>query len=469
MTLRIANACGFWGDSPDAPRRLVESAEVDYLTLEYLAELTMSILARQRLKDPRLGYATDFLDAIRSLLPALKNQSQLRIVTNAGGMNPQACARAVGEILAESNMGDLQIGVVDGDDVTELIEPWSERNDFNNLDDGRAILDAQSQLVSANVYFGGQAISETLSKGARIVITGRVADASLTVGPTVHHFSWQWDDWDRLAGATVAGHLIECGAQVTGGYSTEWANVPDLSNVGYPIAELKGDGSCIITKPPGSGGEVNRRTVVEQLVYEIGDPQRYLTPDVDVDFTTVQVEDQGSDRVAVHGATGCAPPETYKATLVHRDGYRANAQLLVYGADCIAKAKASAKMVFDRIKAEGHVLDTTNVELLGLGDGVPGMMTDSETNTSPPEVVLRLSAQSPSKSAVECFTRQIAPLITSGPAGIAGYAQGRPRVQEVMAHWPTLVPKSLIQPCTSVRSATKWAWGTDSNDSQEQP
>ncbi len=358
-------------------------------------------------------------------------------------------------ILGEAGLADEKIGIVHGDDVTGLIVEWSQQHDFNNLDDGRALQDLHREIVSANVYFGAKGIVDALDAGARIVITGRVADASLAVGPAVHHFGWAWDDWRRLAGATVAGHLIECGAQVTGGYSTEWASVPDLVNVGYPIAQLEDDGSCVITKPNGSGGEVNRRTVVEQLVYEIGDPQHYLTPDVDVDFTTVQVEDLGGDRVAVRGATGRAAPDTYKATLVYRDGYMASAQLQVHGADCVAKAKACAKIVFDRVEAAGHRLQATNVELLGIGDGVPTAIEQH----CPPEVVLRLAVRSDDEAAVDCFTRQIAPLITSGPAGLAGYAQGRPRVQKVMAHWPTLVAKELIEPVCEVRPAGQWVLG----------
>lgn len=457
MTLRIANGAGFWGDWIDAPRRLVEAAEVDYLTLEYLAELTMSILARQRQRDPQAGYATDFLDVIRPLLPALHDRPQLRIVTNAGGMNPQSCARAVAKILEDDGLADEKIGIVYGDDVTGLIGQWSQRHDFHNLDDVRALQDLHREIVSANVYFGAKGIVDALDAGARIVITGRVADASLAVGPAVHHYGWAWDDWQRLAAATVAGHLIECGAQVTGGYSTEWVSLADLANIGYPIAELDDDGSCVITKPTGSGGEVNRRTVVEQLVYEIGDPQHYLTPDVDVDFTTVQVEDLGGDRVAVRGATGRVAPDAYKATLVYRDGYMASAQLLVHGADCVAKAKACAQIVFGRVEAAGHQLQGTNVELLGMGDGVPGI----DQSCSPPEVVLRVAARSDDEAAADCFTRQIAPLITSGPAGLAGYAQGRPRVQKVMAHWPTLVAKELIQPVCVVRAAGEWALSTE--------
>lgn len=450
MILRIANACGFWGDRIDAARRLVEAAEVDYLTLEYLAELTMSILARQRRRNPRAGYAADFVQVVESLAPALRAQPQLHVVTNAGGMNPRACAQAVAEVLDATGL-DETIAVVEGDDLSGAsLQSLAERSDGVNLETGETLRDllGRASIVSANVYFGAGGIVDALNAGARIVITGRVADASLTVGPAVQRFGWNWDAWDRLAGATVAGHLIECGAQVTGGYSTEWAAVPDLAHVGYPIAELNEDGSCVIAKPAGAGGVVNCRTVVEQLIYEIGDPTRYLTPDVIADFTSVQVDDQGGDRVAVFGATGRPAPEDYKATLTYEDGFTASGQLLVHGRDCIAKARKCVDIILAQLPQNDL---RSHVELLGAGDGVPGNVAHH-----PPEVMLRVAVHHRDKAVVERFARQFAPLITAGPAGLAGYAQGRPRAQPVLAHWPTLVSKNLMQPVVAVRTARQW-------------
>ena len=299
MPLRIANGAGFLGDNLNAPRLLVENATVDYLTLEYLAELTMSILAYQRGKEPETGYARDFLDVLKSLVPALRSQRQLKIVTNAGGANPVACAKAAGKILSEAGMPDVRIGVVTGDDVLPkivmqdiLLDPSVNPRPvcrFENLDTGQPLSELQARIASANAYFGARPIVDALADDAQIVITGRVADASLTVGPAMYEFRRKWDDWNFLAGASVAGHLIECGAQVTGGLYRHWQNL-NLAEVGYPIAEINDDGSCVITKPDGSGGVVNRHTVAEQLVYEIGDPARYMTPDVIVDFTTVEVD-----------------------------------------------------------------------------------------------------------------------------------------------------------------------------------
>jgi hypothetical protein len=466
-SLRVANGAGFLGDWLDAPRRLVERTEVDYLTIEHLAELTMSILARLREKDPAAGYAEDFLDILKSLTPALQQQPQLKIIANSGGMNPPACASASAKILTAAGLGDLPIGCVTGDDLLPRIPDLVAAGcPLANLDTGQplkdflaanpqsAIPNPQSPLVSANAYLGARPIADALAGGARMVITGRVADASLTVGPAVHHFGWQWDDWNRLAAASVAGHLIECGAQATGGYSVDW-NEYDLADVGYPIAELAASGECIITKPAGSGGAVNRRTVVEQLVYEIGDPQHYLTPDVDCDFTTVTVAEAGPDRVAVRGASGRQRPESYKVSLAYRDGWMASGMLLAFGPDCRQKAERCGQIILERCRLVGFDLARTQVELLGFGGGVPGAWFWRKYQ-APGELVLRVTAHDPRREAIECFARQFAPLITSGPAGLAGYAAGRPQVRPVFAYWPTLVPRSLVTAQVEVRPAREW-------------
>ncbi len=459
MTIRIANGAGFLGDSLDAPRRLVESAEVDYLTLEYLAELTLSILARIREKDPSQGFANDFITVLKSLCPALATQPQLRIVTSAGGMNPRSCARAAAAVLAAAGLGETAIGVVTGDDLLgRLAEIMAAGCPLTNLDTGEAfgppaVGRGLKEVVSANVYLGAGPIVEALSGGARIVITGRVADASLTVGPAVHEFGWSWNDWNRLAGASVAGHLIECGAQATGGLYRHWQNL-DLANVGYPIAELNDDAAVIITKPANSGGAVNRHTIAEQLVYEIGDPAHYLTPDVDVDFTTVTLAEVGPDRVAVRGAVGRPAPDMLKVSLAYRAGYMTSGQLLVFGRDCVEKAQACGQMILDRVAAAGFTLDATNIELLGAGVGVPGLHVPP---TDLAEVTLRVSARAASREAVERFAAAFAPLVTSGPPGLAGYAAGRPAVRPVFGYWPTLIPRDLVVPQIEVRPARDWA------------
>jgi hypothetical protein len=452
MPLRIANAAGFLGDWIDAPRRLVDRAQIDYLTLEYLAELTLSILARAKEKNPQLGYAEDYIEVLRSLVDPLKRQPQPKIVTNAGGMNPLACAAAAGKVLGDAGLGGTTIGVVTGDDLLPRIDELPASGcDLKHFTTGAPLVD-RSLIVSANAYLGAQPIADALAQGARIVITGRVADASLTVGPAMHELGGDWDDWDRLARFSVAGHLIECGAQVTGGYSVDWMT-HGLTDVGYPIAEIEADGNCVITKPAGSGGAVNRRTAVEQLVYEIGDPRHYLTPDVDCDFTTVEVTDLGGDRVRVQGATGRPAPDSLKVSLAYRDGYFASGQLLVYGSDCIAKAKAASDIVRERLKLASCEPQHWLVELLGAGDGCP---LAAPQKCNPAEVMLRITARDSRREVLERFTREFAPLITSGPAGLAGYAAGRPTVRPVYAYWPTLVPKQLVPAIVEVRTAQEW-------------
>lgn len=451
--IRIANGAGFLGDQLAAPRRLVESAHVDVLTLEYLAELTMSILARAKEKNPQAGYAGDFLEVLETLTPLLPQQSQLKIITNAGGMNPRSCAIAAAKQLVAAGLCDLQLGVVSGDDLLpSLAELQATGCEFRNLDTGAPLSELNHPVVSANAYLGARPLVEALAQDARLIITGRIADASLTVAPAMHALgNTNWQDWNLLAALSVAGHLIECGAQVTGGYSTSWADY-DLTHVGYPIAEIAADGTTIITKPLNSGGAVTRRTVIEQLTYEIGDPRHYLTPDVDVDFTTVSVREVGSDRVEVRGATGRPATDTYKVSLAYRDGFMAAGELLVYGADAVAKAEACGRMVLERITAAGFDLGRTYVELLGWGQAA-GQAPNNQTR----EVVLRMAVHDPRREAVERFTKELAPLITSGPAGLAGYAAGRPLVRPVFAYWPTLVPKDLVFPSIESQSASHWA------------
>src|SRR6516165_9476770 len=322
--VRIGNGCGFWGDNLDAPRELAEHGRLDYLTLEYLAELSMSILALQKQRHPEAGYASDFLDVLRQLAPILQRQPELKIITNAGGMNPQGCAARARAILDEAGLTGHRIAVVHGDDLLPRIDQLlAQGHALTNLDTGEPLTAIRDRIVSANAYLGARPIVEALRQGADVVITGRVADASLTLAPAVHEFGWAWDDWDRLAAGTVAGHLIECGAQATGGLWCNWQEAPDMANVGYPIAELDEHGTVWISKPPDTGGAVNCETISEQLLYEVGDPASYLTPDVVADLTSVALAEEGPDTVRVRGVRGRPATDSYKVSIAYRDGFMA--------------------------------------------------------------------------------------------------------------------------------------------------
>jgi hypothetical protein len=456
-TLAVGNGAGFWGDNLDAPYRLARDGRLDVLTLEYLAELTMAILSHLRSKDPSAGYVTDFPELVERLAPILHQQPGLRIVTNAGGLNPPSCAIQCGAILAHAGAEATAIGVVTGDDVLDRIPGWiGDGLDLSHLETGEPIGGVTGRLVAANVYFGARPIAEGLRRGSRLVLTGRVADASLTLGPAAAHFGWAWDDWARLAGASTAGHLIECGAQATGGLWHGWAELPDLAGIGYPIAEIDEAGSFVITKPAGTGGRVHVGTVTEQLLYEIDDPARYRTPDVDVDFTRLTISDQGPDRVAVAGAAGNPPSDRLKLVAVYRDGWTASGLVAVVGRDAEPKARAAGALVLERVRRAGFPLADTLVECFGAGDVAAGVIRPA----APPfEVMMRVTVRDPRRAAVERFCRELAPLITAGPPGIAGYASGRPTPRPAFGYWPALVPRSLAedQVRVDVRTAAEWA------------
>ncbi len=452
-TIRIGNGAGFWGDNLDAPQRLAEQGGLDYLTLEYLAELTLSILAHQRSRDPNAGYVADFVSAVESLLDVLKSQESLKIVTNAGGMNPLGCARAVAKVLAENGLEDVVVAAVAGDDLSADLDAHAEREEFRELKTGASFADVKECIASANVYLGAEGIAAALEAGARIVIAGRVADASLTVGPAAWEFGWQWDDWDRLAAASVAGHLIECGAQSTGGMFSDWTDEIALTNVGYPIAVLGEDGSVAITKPEGSEGVVNVASVAEQLVYEIGDPRHYLTPDVDADFSQVELTLSGEDQVCVTGARGNPRPQRYKVSMAYRDGYAAAGTLVVCGRDAEAKARGCGRMIVDRAERAGCRFRRTHVECLGAGDSTAGIWPNSGETW---EVVLRVAVHADGREDVDRFLREFAPLVTSGPPGVTGYTGPRSRSYPVMAYWPTTIDRSHVAATLDVHSAKDW-------------
>lgn len=460
--IKVGNAAGFWGDQADAPCRLVEQAELDYLTLEYLAELTLSILAHQKSKDPSAGFAKDFPKTIEALAPALKSQPNLKIVTNAGGMNPTQCARHVAQVLAEQGLDDIRIAAVEGDDLMpRLLQMHQDGESFTNLETQQPLSDLDQPVVSANAYLGAPGIVAALEAGARIVITGRVADASLLVGPAAFEFNWSMNDWERLGKATVAGHLIECGAQVTGGIDSSWSPGLDLTNVGYPIATLDESGDSIISKPEGTTGRVTTRTVAEQLIYEIGDPQRYYTPDVTADFRNVTLTQVGADRIRVEGGTGTPPPETLKVSMAYYDGFMISGTLVIAGHNAVEKARAAAEMIRGRLELAGIKLKRFSAEVLGSGDSCGRAVTQTG---EPWEVVLRVAAQDPSRDALERLGRELAPLVTSGPPGVTGYTGARSRPHRVLSFWPTSLSRKLVEPVVAVDSAANWSQSMEANE-----
>jgi hypothetical protein len=460
-TIRIGNGCGFWGDNLDAPIRLAQRVPLDYLTLEYLAELTMSILGLQKQRDPDAGFASDFLDVLGRLASVLAQQPNLKIVTNAGGMNPMGCAQCAQAILQKAGVS-RRIAVVTGDDLMPRLDALLGAHPFTNLDSGENLASVRPRVVSANAYLGAHPIAEALGQGADIVITGRVADASLTVGPAMHAFGWAWDDWQRLGAASVAGHLIECGSQVCGGLWCNWHEVKDWADIGYPFVDLAEDGSFTISSDAGPG--VNRETLTEQLLYEVGDPARYPTPDVVADFTSVTLEPVGRRTMRVRTAHGHPATDTYKVSIAYRDGFLASGTLVIAGPDAVTKAKLAGDALLRRT---GHTFDRSNIECLGAGAtnwrfqisdrGLEGdvqvqnlQSAIANLQSQPPEVVLRVTVHDRDKAKVERFAKEFAPLVTSGPPGVTGYTTGRPQVREVFAYWPALIAKDAVTPQVEV-------------------
>jgi hypothetical protein len=441
--LKIGNAQAFWGDQPGAAARLVGSCtDLDFVTLDYLAEVSLSIMAIQRQRDPGAGFARDFIEVVQSLVPYWKKGQTFRVVTNAGGLNPHGCARASRDCLAREGVTHLQIGVVSGDDVLEELLRCDAADECPNLETGEPLHAVRDRLQSANAYLGAAGIAEALREGADLVITGRVADPSLTVGACLGTFGWKPDDWNRLAAATIAGHLIECGTQVTGGISTDWLDVPEPANLGFPLVEIDEGGDFVVTKPAGAGGKVDLNTVKEQLLYEVGDPGNYLSPDVTVSFLGITLEQVGKNRVRVSGAAGSAPPPTYKVSATWHDGFRAEGMLVVVGHNAVAKARRAGQVVLDRLCCCGFIPDDTCVEVLGTGDATCGVIPRRDDLT---ECVLRVAVSARDRAVTEAFSCEFAPLVTSGPQGTTGYTSGRPKSRPVFGCWPCLISRDKVK------------------------
>ena len=443
--IRIAAGQGFWGDLPDAPVRQVEGGPIDYLMLDYLAEVTMSIMQKQRSRDPSAGYAKDFVPLMKQILPACVERD-IRVTANAGGVNVEGCAGAVREVARELGLGGkLKIGIVTVDDIMPRLDELLERViAMRNMDTGATLDTVRDRIQSANVYLGAAPMVEALNGGARVVITGRATDTGLTLAPLIHEFGWALDDWNKLAAGTIAGHIIECGAQCSGGNCQyEWRSIPSLAAVGFPIVEASPDGSFVITKHEGTGGWVIIPSVKEQLVYEMGDPRDYITPDCIADFTTVRLDYEGRDRVRVYGIEGRPATDTFKVSISYSAGYKAVGTLVYSWPDAYDKARAADQILRARLDRLGLRFDEILTEFVG-ANATHGPLA-GQPSPDLPEVQLRIGVRSENRQDVERFTKEIAPLVLTGPPGVTGFAGGRPKVEEIVAYWPALIPKEEIK------------------------
>lgn len=442
--VRVAAGQGFWGDDLDAPRRQVEGGKIDYLMLDYLAEVTMSILQKQKERDSSLGYARDFVGAMESVLPAVLERG-VKVIANAGGVNPPACAAAVKTLGArQSAKSGLKIGVVTGDDLLGRLDALMDAGQsLSNMDTGEPLAAVRDRVLSANAYIGSEPIVEALARGANVVITGRSTDTALTMAPLRHEFGWAGGSWDQLAAGIVAGHIIECGAQCSGGNCLyDWRSIPDLANVGYPLVEVGADGSFVVTKHPGTGGRVSVPTITEQLVYEMGDPRSYITPDVIADFTTIRLEQQGENRVRVSGIKGRPPTDKLKVSIAYRAGFKAVGTLVYAWPDALEKAELADRILRQRLERLGLKFEQILTEFVG-ASATHGRLAGDQRHA--PEVQLRFGVRGEDRAAVERFTREIAPLVLNGPPSVTGFAGGRPKVEEIVAYWPALVDKTVVQ------------------------
>jgi hypothetical protein len=447
--VKIASGQGFWGDLLSAPLMQVSKGDIDYLMLDYLAEVTMSILQKQKMKNPEAGYAKDLIQTCEDVMPFIK-QKGIKLITNGGGVNPEAAMEAVFGIAKKLGITGLKIGIVTGDNILMNIDGLIQNgNSMNNMETGQPIIEVKHKLLSANVYFGALPIVEALKAGADIVITGRTTDTGLTLAPMIYEFGWSFTDWDKLAAGTVAGHINECGAQASGGnFLGDWESLPDMANVGFPIIEAYEDGSFIVTKHDGTGGAVTRETVSEQLMYEIGNPAEYITPDCIADFTSINLEDLGNNRVKVYGITGQPATEYYKVSASYSDGYVAFSSLTYCAPDAYKKAQVADSILRKRLEQLGLQFDEIRTEYIGMNACHGPIAKVIEPN----EVMMRIGVRSRDYASVERFGKEIAPLILTGPPSVTGFAGGRPKPSDVVAYFPALLKKDTVSHLVSVKS-----------------
>ncbi len=449
-TIKIANGQGFWGDSLEAPIQLVERGPIDYLTLDYLAEITMSILQKQKSRDPNAGYARDFLYVVSRVLHQCLDRN-IKIIANAGGVNPGACVAGLAEVVSKLGLsGKVKVGVVTGDDIMDNLDVLLAQGiEMKNMESGAALASIRERVQSANVYFGAAPMAEALNQGANIVITGRCTDTGLALAPMIHEFGWALDDFDKISAGTIAGHIIECGAQATGGNcQVDWQSIPDLWDIGYPIVEASEDGTFVLTKHAGTGGRITVAGVTEQLMYEMGDPKNYITPDCVADFTTVQLAQDGENRVRVSGISGQPATEFYKVSISYSAGFKAGGGLIYSWPDAYQKAQAADAMLRKRLDNLGLKFDEVLTSFIGVNGTHEGLSGAPSPDLA--EVMMRVAVRGNNKAAVERFAKEIAPLALSGPPTVTYFASGRPKAEEIIAYWPALIPKTAVQPKVEV-------------------
>jgi hypothetical protein len=418
--------------------RLVEQGPIDYLILDYLAEVTMSILQKQKEADAKLGYARDFPPLMARIAKLLKERG-VKVVANAGGVNPVACAQEVRRVAPQ-----LKVAVVLGDDVFHRIDEFlGDGLSMRNMDTGAPLVTIRDRILSANAYIGAFPLAEALATGADVVIAGRCTDTALALAPMIQRYGWKTDDWDYLAAGTIAGHIVECGAQCTGGNcQVDWQSIPDMANIGYPIIEAEPDGVFSITKHPGTGGRVTTDTIKEQLLYELGDPKNYITPDCTADFTTIHLTNAGPDRVRVTGIRGGPRTDSLKLSISYSDGWKAIGTLVYTAPQALEKARAADRIVRQRLARLGLAFDEIYTEFFGV-NACNGPVAVPVAD--PPEVQLRIGVRGQEKKPIDRFTRELIPLVLNGPPTATGFGEGRPPVREVVAFWPALIPRDRIQ------------------------
>ncbi len=452
--IRIASGQGFWGDQLDAPKQQIENGPIDYLMLDYLAEVTMSIMQKQRSRNAAAGYARDFVPLMGEILPAVVD-GNVHVIANAGGVNPEGCRDATLEAAREAGLeGRARIGVVTGDDILDRLPELLERGvELLNMETGEPLAGVLGRVQSANAYIGARPIVDALRQGAHVVITGRSTDTALTYAPMIHEFGWEWSDFDRIAAGVVAGHINECGAQASGGNClVNWRDIPGLARVGYPIIEASADGSFVVTKHDGTGGRIDPAVVKEQLLYEMGDPREYITPDCVADFTTISVKAAGENRVRISGVTGGPPTEMLKVSIAYSAGFKATGTLVYAWPDAVEKAQAADRVLRERLDRLGLEFDEILTEFVGWNATHGPLAGDPPPDL--PEVTVRWGVRGSDQAAVERFTKELAPLVLAGPPSVTGFAGGRPRVQEIVAYWPALIPKTEIEPHLRVEVRT---------------